>query len=575
MIFTESPAKAMASISKPWMKYYPEPMRHFEAPDKTLRNFMLQTIVNHDNEIIEYYGHKFTLNHLLAESDRTAQAMASLGIHEGDKIVVFLRAVPEFLFILFAAEKIGAAVVCRDGTPEDNIEALQNSEAKIAFAHDYISSEEETLYYQNSKQLSHLILVSPYTYAHKEEIPRYVEKNIQSLYPSEKACGEKSIAWNEFMDMGASYIGLISASDDPNRPLYCSYTSGSTAPSKEVIHTASTMTGVISQLMIPEGIGISLTVLHTLLPPALVAIVNSILLYNIACGNYLILDVFCALEDIDIEFMRYKPNHMIAVPMMADFLMRSKRIPDDYPMDNLYVIGGGADPVHNKWLNQFQAFLRAHHSPAVFSMSYGLSEAGSVVTNPHPDTNYLDCGSGIPMRGTTVAIFEDGTQNELGYGEVGEICVSGPGTMIGYATEEDNAEKLQRHPDGKIWVHTGDYGLMNENGEVFVYSRGLNRRYGGGNLYTTVMENKVIEIKGIADCFFVMVPDKEHEGYILPYLYLVLEDGVTLSSVEDEVHSVLDEHEQPVKIFLTKQREYFHFKTNRRILAAKILEENL
>ena len=147
--------------------------------------------------------------------------------------------------------------------------------------------------------------------------------------------------------------------------------------------------------------------------------------------------------------------------------------------------------------------------------------------------------------------------------------------MIGYATEEDNAEKLQRHPDGKIWVHTGDYGLMNENGEVFVYSRGLNRRYGGGNLYTTVMENKVIEIKGIADCFFVMVPDKEHEGYILPYLYLVLEDGVTLSSVEDEVHSVLDEHEQPVKIFLTKQREYFHFKTNRRILAAKILEENL
>ena len=113
---------------------------------------------------------------------------------------------------------------------------------------------------------------------------------------------------------------------------------------------------------------------------------------------------------------------------------------------------------------------------------------------------------------------------------------------------------------------------MNESGELFVYSRGLNERFGGGYLFTTVMENKVVDIEGIKDCFFVITSDKEHEGYMAPYLYVVLEKDVALSDVEAIIRSRLDEHEEPVEIFVVEKREYFHFKTNRRILAAKILK---
>ena len=143
--------------------------------------------------------------------------------------------------------------------------------------------------------------------------------------------------------------------------------------------------------------------------------------------------------------------------------------------------------------------------------------------------------------------------------------------MIGYGTEEDTAKTLQRHPDGKIWVHTGDYGCMNEAGELFVYSRGLNKRFGGGILFTTVMENKVVDIKGIDDCWFVIPEDKEHEGCFLPYLFVVLEEGVELKDIEDKIRAGLEDFEQPVKIYTVEKREYFHFKTNRRILAGKIL----
>ncbi len=559
-----------ASVDRPWLQYYPEELRNFIPSDDTLTDFIIKNNAQTNKEVIEYYGKTFTLDDVLAETDKAAKAFTALGVKENDRIVVFLRTVPEFIFTLLAAEKIGASIVCHDGEPEEKAAAISEANAKVAVCFDFVSAQEEKVYYDNSK-LQKLVLISPYTYAKKDEIPDYIENAIQALYTENSACDERSLLWNDFIALGAKIADDVSVEKNPDRPLYCSYTSGSTGPSKQVLHTARTMNGVLGQLVIPGGIGFSLRVLHSLLPPALVAIVNSILMYNLASGNYLILDPFCEAEDIDLEFMRYKPNQMIAIPMMADILMKSKRIPDDYPMDDLYVIGGGADPVHNKWLDNIQAFLKKHNSPAVFSMCYGLSEAGSTVANPHPNQDFRNCGGGVPMRGTIISVFEPGTQNELDYGQIGEICTSGPSSMIGYGTAEDTAKTLQRHADGRIWVHTGDYGCMNENGEIFVYSRGLNKRFGGGYLYTTVMENKIVDIEQLDDCFFVITADKEHEGCFLPYLYVVIKKGEKLDDIEGEIRSRLEDHEQPVEIFTVEQREYFHFKTNRRILAAKIL----
>lgn len=566
-----SEIRRKASIEKPWLQYYPESLRNFVPSEDTLTDFILKHNGQPHKEIIEYYGRRFTLNEVFVQADKVAKGFVALGVKENDRIVVFLRAVPEFIFVLLAAEKIGAAILCHDGEPEEKAAAIADANAKVAVCFDFVSESEEKIFYENS-DLERLVLVSPYTYAEKSEIPDYVEKSISALYTERSACATGSMTWAEFIAKGESVTEEIVAAKNPDRPLYCSYTSGSTGPSKQVLHSARTMNGVLGQLVIPGGTGFTLRVLHTLLPPALVAIVNSILLYNIASGNYLILSAFCDADDIDLEFMRCKPNQMIAVPMMAEILMNSKRIPEDYPMNDLFVIGGGADPVHNKWLENIQAYLRKHGSPAVFSMCYGLSEAGSTVANPHPNQDFRNCGGGVPMRGTTISVFEPGTQNELDYGQVGEICTSGPSNMIGYGTAEDTAKTLQRHADGKVWVHTGDYGCMNESGELFVYSRGLNKCFGGGYLYTTVMENKVVDIEGIKDCFFVITSDKEHEGCFVPYLYVVLESGVELKDVEATIRARLEAYEQPVEIFVTEKREYFHFKTNRRILAAKLLK---
>lgn len=568
---TEKTVRGKASVEKPWLQYYPEALRYFIPSDDTLTDFIKKNNPDHDRTCIEFYGKTFTLNEVIAERDKVAKALLSVGVKEGDRLVVILRAVPEFIFVLLAAEKIGAAIVCHDGEPEERAAAIRDAKAKVVFSNDFITKEDEELYFTDS-ELETLVLVSPHTYGIKEETPDYVSAAIDKLYSESRPSDERTFEWNEFLKKGESLENEVYPEKNPDRHLYCSYTSGSTGPSKQVIHSARSMNGVLAQLVIPGGYGFSMKVLHTLLPPALVAIANSILLFNIALGNHLVLSPFCEAEDIDLEFMRHNPNQMIAVPMMAEILMSSSRIPADYSMKDLYVIGGGADPVHNKWLRRIQSFLRSHGSSAVFSMCYGLSEAGSTVANPHPKADFRNCGGGIPMRGTTISIFEPGTHNELDYGEIGEICTSGPSSMIGYSTKEETDKTLQLHEDGKLWVHTGDYGYMNQFGELFVYGRGLNKRFGGGYLYTTVMENKVVDVKGVEDCFFVIVPDKENEGCFVPYLYVVPEKGVELKNIEADIRSQLEKHEQPKEIFTTPKREYFHFKTNRRILAAKILK---
>ena len=94
--------------------------------------------------------------------------------------------------------------------------------------------------------------------------------------------------------------------------------------------------------------------------------------------------------------------------------------------------------------------------------------------------------------------------------------------------------------------------------------------FGGGRLFVMEMENRIAFTPGMDDGFFVIAPDPEHEGYFLPYLYLILEQGAYQAEVEQAIRSALEPHQQPVEVTLIKERSYFHFKTNRRELAAEI-----
>ena len=552
------------SIDRPWMKFYPEQVQMLQLPKCTLNAYLEQRCGSKDNIAIHYYGTDISWAAFWTQTERIAKALKAVGFGVGDQIPVFWRSVPEFLMLLLAAEKIGARVVCRDNLPHENAEAVKNTGSSVVFAHDFISQEDIDAI--EGTGIRRFVLLSPYCSADRAQIPDYIETEIRSLYNGSHRFTVETLNWNQFLALGDAFEGEYLAEIDIDRPLYSAYTSGSTGASKQVIHSASTMIGIIHQMSFYGSADSFRPVwLVTILPPCLIAVVNSMLLMPLASNKLLVLDPFVGVNDIDLEMMRYRPNGWPLIPMFIEILMNSKRIPADYDISHLFAVGAGCESFNNGQVKRAQQFLDSHNGKATLTVGYGQSEAGSNCTFPCPIYPVGNGMIGIPMPMNNTSIFKPGTQEELGYLELGEICISSPGNMIGYDDPVKTAEVLRKHSDGVYWLHTGDYGYMDENGVVFAFGRGNTNRFGGGYLSEIAMENRVVdaEIEGIIDNFFVITEDREHPGYYEPYLYVVLKDGYTVKDVEEKICRTLNDFERPVEILQLPERPFFHFKTNR------------
>lgn len=564
-----------ASVDKPWLQFYPEALRNVEVPTITVETFLRAKNPDENKIAFEYYGNKITWKEFWGEVDKAAKSLKILGFGEGNRIPVFLQSVPAHFILLIAAERIGAAIICRDDIPEELCFAIRKSKSETAFVMDYTSKSDEDLF-RATTPMKRVIKVSPYDYADRKSVPDYVEKEIASRYTGAIETTEGDLTWDEFLALGKDYTEDYMAQEDVNRPVFGAYTSGSTGISKLVIHSSSNIVATAFQMSIfippsdvPEKWWLPI------LPPALIAVTVSMAIFPLSAGLIMVLDPFCPLEDIDIAFMEQKPNFWALIPMFCEMLMKSDRIPEDYDMSHLRSIGTGAEVMNERKTQEVEAFFHKHNVKATLSAGYGQSEGCSNFTLPNPMFPLVDGCVGMPMPATTMAVFSEDLE-ELNYGEIGELCMTGPAMMLHYAGwrgDELTESTLINHPDGNCWLHTGDKAYINEHGIVYILGRGTTKRFGGGELYMMRMETKAVRVAGVEDGFFCFVPDQDHEGYFLPYFFVILDETKSLDEVKAGLADALEEYEYPVDIRVIKERPYFHFKTNRKELTAAILEE--
>lgn len=564
-----------ASVDKPWLQFYPEALRNVEVPTITVETFLRAKNPDENKIAFEYYGNKITWKEFWGEVDKAAKSLKILGFGEGNRIPVFLQSVPAHFILLIAAERIGAAIICRDDIPEELCFAIRKSKSETAFVMDYTSKSDEDLF-RATTPMKRVIKVSPYDYADRKSVPDYVEKEIASRYTGAIETTEGDLTWDEFLALGKDYTEDYMAQEDVNRPVFGAYTSGSTGISKLVIHSSSNIVATAFQMSIfippsdvPEKWWLPI------LPPALIAVTVSMAIFPLSAGLIMVLDPFCPLEDIDIAFMEQKPNFWALIPMFCEMLLKSDRIPEDYDMSHLRSIGTGAEAMNERKTQEVEAFFHKHNVKATLSAGYGQSEGCSNFTLPNPMFPLVDGCVGMPMPATTMAVFSEDLE-ELNYGEIGELCMTGPAMMLHYAGwrgDELTERTLINHPDGNCWLHTGDKAYINEHGIVYILGRGTTKRFGGGELYMMRMETKAVRVAGVEDGFFCFVPDQDHEGYFLPYFFVILDETKSLDEVKAGLADALEEYEYPVDIRVIKERPYFHFKTNRKELTAAILEE--
>ena len=166
--------------------------------------------------------------------------------------------------------------------------------------------------------------------------------------------------------------------------------------------------------------------------------------------------------------VKQKPNIIPGVPTLFEALLRAENL-QGVDLSFLKGIFSGGDSLSPELKKKVDAFLKEHNCSEQIREGYGTTEC--VTASCLTPKDYARSGSiGVPFPDVYYKIVAPGTTEELPANTEGEICIAGPTVMLGYMDNPaETAQTLRRHVDGRIWLHTGDLGRMDQDG--FVYFR--------------------------------------------------------------------------------------------------------
>ena len=199
-------------------------------------------------------------------------------------------------------------------------------------------------------------------------------------------------------------------------------------------------------------------------------------------------------KNIIAEIMQHEATVMPAIPQLYRALVNVD-LPADLP---LRVCLSGAAPLPVEVLNAFRERVGI---PLL--EGYGLSETSPVAcTNPLHGTQ--KAGSvGVPIRGVEFQIRNDAGE-VLPVGEPGEICIKGHNIMMGYWNNPEATEASIK--DG--WLLTGDIGRLDEDGYIYITDRKKDMLLVNGiNVYPREVEEVIYQFDGIKEVAVVGVSD--------------------------------------------------------------------
>ncbi|CAN5364344.1 long-chain fatty acid--CoA ligase [soil metagenome] len=217
---------------------------------------------------------------------------------------------------------------------------------------------------------------------------------------------------------------------------------------------------------------------------------------------------------------KYRPTYFAAVPTIY---ARLAELPDEVQpdMSSLRFANCGAAPVSKQLLDRV-----AERFDLSLIEGYGLTE-GTCASTCNPLDGVRKLGSvGIPLPGQQIAIAApDGEL--LPAGHAGEVLIKGPNVMRGYLNKP--SETAQTVVDG--WLHTGDVGVLDEDGYLMLVDRIKDMIIRGGeNLYPKEIESVLVSHPDVLEAAVVGAPDERYGE--VPIAFVTTYPGSTLT-VED------------------------------------------
>lgn len=142
--------------------------------------------------------------------------------------------------------------------------------------------------------------------------------------------------------------------------------------------------------------------------------------------------------------------------------------------------------------------------------------------------------------------------------------------MLGYSDKKMTEVVLKRHADGNLWLHTGDFGYMAEQGLLFVLGRERITISSEKAVFPLEIENKVASIDGVKDAIVVSGKNRDDERFEVPYLFVVPNMGISESELLHKVNAFiaveLPPEQRPKSVFVIYKKPISKFKVDRKAL---------
>ena len=237
-------------------------------------------------------------------------------------------------------------------------------------------------------------------------------------------------------------------------------------------------------------------------------------------------------------------NVLPAVPTLVQALAKAGDKAKSHLTSVEVTISGGAplaDEVRANW---------AKVSSSLLAEGYGLTEASPVVCCAALRVPSKPLSIGQPLPGTDLRLVDVESGNVVPLGERGEIQVKGPQVMLGYYGDPDATRDA--FMDG--WLRTGDIGMMDEDGYVFIVDRIKDLIISSGfNVYPRNIEEATMHHPAVEEVNVIGVPD-EYRGEA-PVAFVKLKPGETVTDTELKrfLSETLNKLEMPKEVIFKDQ----------------------
>ena len=489
--------------------------------------------------LTDYKGVTYQYKDVARKIEKLHIIFEESGVKPGDKIAVCGRNMSHWGVTFLATVTYGAIIVpiLHEFKPDQVHNIVNHSESKLLFVGDVVW---EGLDESAMPGLEGVILVNDFSVlVSRTEKLTYAREHLNELF------GKKFP--KNFRKEHIDYY-----KDSPEELLVLNYTSGTTSFSKGVMIPARALWSnmMFALTALPQKPGNRLV---SMLPMAHMYGLAFEFLYQFIAGCHVYFLTRMPSPKIILQaFADVKPSLVIAVPLIIEKIIKKNVLPKletptmKFLMHVPLVSDKIKEKVREQLMNAFggqfyeivvggaafnqeiEAFMRSIEFP--YTVGYGMTECAPLIC--YEDWKKFKAGS----CGKTVTNMEVKVLSADPANIPGEIICRGDNVMLGYYKNEEATREVI---DADGWMHTGDLGVIDEEGNVTIKGRSKNMLLGpsGQNIYPEEIEDKLNNMPYVSESIIIQALDGKLAALVYPDFDLAFANGMSEKQVEEQMEA--------------------------------------